>query len=130
MNLNLPFLRIPDALLEGLKTVVFARGSKPQMPRLPSFRNVVVASSSRHTIRGRARNRLSEQRWLEHLVDVDMAVDVAVDVDVAMAVAAASGNKAYWFDVWPGLHDIHYFREAFGGIFVNSPVGLIIIALL
>jgi hypothetical protein len=95
MNLNLPFLRIPDALLEGLKTVVFARGSKPQMPRLPSFRNVVVASSSRHTIRGRARNRLSEQRWLEHLVDVDVAVDVAVDVDVDVAVAAASGNKAY-----------------------------------
>jgi hypothetical protein len=70
MSLNLHFLRMPDALVEDLKTVVFARGSKPQMLHLSSFRNVVVASSSRHTIRGRARNRLlgwSEHRWLERL---------------------------------------------------------------
>jgi hypothetical protein len=96
MNLNLPFLRIPDALLEGLKTVVFARGLKLQMLHLLSFRNAVVASSSQHTIRGRARNQLSEHRWLERLVDV------AVNV---VAAVATCNKLAYCFDAW--VHDIH-----------------------
>jgi hypothetical protein len=38
--------------------------------------------------------------------------------------ASATGIETRLFDAW--VHDIHSFREAFGGIFVNSPIiGLI-----
>jgi hypothetical protein len=97
MSLNLHFLQIPNALLEGLLNAAFERGSKSLVLRLPSFRDVVVASSLRHTTKGRALNRLAERRGLEHrrqgpLVDMDVEVS-GVDVDVD--VAAAKGNEAY-----------------------------------